>query len=191
MLKFLDISGNHVGLVFFITSIWIFVGVLLYLKFQNICITSNLSSMDKFKTYYYIPLIIASISTGSILISFFYNKSSGISHKFVLLILTFAIVWFLNAIYINLISGPANQNICPTDDGTSDADQWKSSAKQSGILTGVSMLGVLMALIITWLMFKNEYFNFGKVVSDQSLNTNYSTNLLYPDHYNTDYNNLF
>jgi hypothetical protein len=184
MLKFLDISGNRIGVVFFITAVWMFVGVLLYLRFDNVCVDSSYSSMDKFKTYYYIPLIIAAMASGSILLSFIYNKSSGISHKFVLLVLTFIIVWFLNTIYINLISGLANQDICPMKDGQNDTDHWKSSAKQSGILMGISMVGVLMALIITWFMFKNEYFNFGKVDNSNS-NSNSSSSSSY---FNSDIN---
>jgi hypothetical protein len=53
---------------------------------------------------------------------------------------------------------------------------------------GISMVGVLMALIITWFMFKNEYFNFGKVDNSNSNSNNSSNSSSSSSYFNSDIN---
>jgi hypothetical protein len=148
-----DVTGYHIGLVFFITAIWVFAGIFFFLHFSNLCIEKDNSPSQNLKKYYYVPLVIGGIAAGSIFVSFFYNKSSP-GHAFVLLITTFIFVTLIDAIYIFAISQPIHEEICPQTNT-------KETARQSGILLGFTMLGVFISLIITWLMFRNEaYYNF-------------------------------
>ena len=169
----LDITGNHIGLVFIITTAWVFAGILFYLYFKNVCVDSSLSAIEKFKDNYDTTLIIAAITAASIILSFFYNKTS-IGHGCVLVIITFVLVVLMNMMYIFGISHAINQDICIDKD-------WKSAAIHAGILTGFTMLAVLLAMIITWLMFRSEsYYNMGSYGNaGSSWNTNTSWNSPY------------
>ena len=181
-------NGRNFFLAILQTFIAVFVVLLFYFRYGNVCYVfdsswSSQSFLDRIVRLYSLPLIIAAVSVVSIVISFLYNQmESGHRVAFFLFTLFFTIITSV----IGILFIP--QDVCPGKNDVSESDHWKLSAQQAGIFLGFAAAGIILAVLMTWFVYRNYVANSSGINSNLVMNIPPYNNS-FPNNYNNNNNN--